>query len=603
MYSHLRYIYGRAYLYSTYEVGTDEYTWAQSGREGNFYDPDLSSVSQLTASTSRSDILWGQAFTNINTASGVIENATAVGVSPALVAEAYFFRAFDYFLLVQTFGGVPLDLGGGELKFNTAPSRKSVRNTVPEVYTKAIFPDLLKAVNDLPSTPRTTGTVAKTAARLFLAKAYLTYGWWLENPNGIPTYPETARTDPDGHNAQWYYQQAYTVATTAIGDPGPYGLQPTFYDVNLATNDRNNEILLYADHTESSAYYNEGSLTSGNEQGSDNCVNWMITWNYELIKSKASPSDVTGGATPVVRSQTQDLGRPWTRMAPTIGVFKKIFTDKTNDSRYDGTFTTAFRSNWSANSSDVLYNANDLPVHPGDPIITFLDEDDPAITYLVRNEAAADEPPTPGSVAINGAGGGVLPGRSDYVVGPSGISRYKYPGVWKLGPYRTSGLLERNAPSLRPFPIAKFSELYLIAAEAAVKTDNNTAAKDLVNVLRTRAGKWRWNNNANVAKNEDHSAELVAATPAQITINYILEERGRELFAEGYRWFDLVRTQKWNELASTYEICGINPYDHTPETITRTIEPKHYLRPIPQTQLDGLEMTDSEKAQYQNPGY
>ena len=25
----------------------------------------------------------------------------------------------DYFLLVQTFGGVPLDLGAGELKFNT----------------------------------------------------------------------------------------------------------------------------------------------------------------------------------------------------------------------------------------------------------------------------------------------------------------------------------------------------------------------------------------------------------------------------------------------------------------------------------------------------
>ena len=50
-------------------------------------------------------------------------------------------------MLVQTFGGVPLDLGAGELKFNTSPSRKSVRNTVPEVYTKAIFPDLLTSDN------------------------------------------------------------------------------------------------------------------------------------------------------------------------------------------------------------------------------------------------------------------------------------------------------------------------------------------------------------------------------------------------------------------------------------------------------------------------
>ena len=42
----------------------------------------------------------------------------------ALLA-ARFFRAFDYFLLVQTFGGVPLDLGSGELKFNITPSRTS----------------------------------------------------------------------------------------------------------------------------------------------------------------------------------------------------------------------------------------------------------------------------------------------------------------------------------------------------------------------------------------------------------------------------------------------------------------------------------------------
>ena len=57
-----------------------------------------------------------------------------------------------------------------------------------------------------------------------MSKAYLTYGWWLENPNNIPTYPECDRTDPDGHDAAWYYQQAYDIATEAIDNPGPYGL-------------------------------------------------------------------------------------------------------------------------------------------------------------------------------------------------------------------------------------------------------------------------------------------------------------------------------------------------------------------------------------------
>ncbi len=131
------------------------------------------------------------------------------------------------------------------------PVGSSIRNTVPEVYTIGIFPDLLTAIDDLPDAPRLTGTATKTLADFTFAKAYLTYAWWLENPNGnIPTYPQSDRTDSDGQNAQWYFQQAYNVATEAIDNPGPFGLQPTYYELHLGENDRNMEELLYADHTE-----------------------------------------------------------------------------------------------------------------------------------------------------------------------------------------------------------------------------------------------------------------------------------------------------------------------------------------------------------------
>ncbi|MCH3969777.1 MAG: hypothetical protein LKH27_01085 [Prevotella sp.] len=40
-----------------------------------------------------------------------------------------------------------------------------------------------------------------------------------------------------------------------------------------------------------------------------------------------------------------------------------------------------------------------------------------------------------------------------------------------------------------------------------------------------------------------------------------------------------------------------------PETVTRTITPQDYLRPIPQGQLDALQMTAEEKTAFQNPGY
>nr|WP_315158609.1 RagB/SusD family nutrient uptake outer membrane protein [uncultured Flavobacterium sp.] len=596
-YAHLRWLYGNAYFYNSLQTGTDEATYAQSA-DGNFKDHDLSGVGTITPSSSRSDVLWNNSFSDINTANGIIENAAAVGVAPSLVAESKFFRGFDYFLLVQTFGGVPLDLGAGELKFNSKPSRFSVRNTVPEVYTKGIFPDLKAAAAELPDASRLTGTATKTLARLYLAKAYLTYAWWLQNPNNIPTYPDTPRTDPDGHNAQWYFQEAYNVALEGINGAGTnFALQASFYDVNLGSNDRNKEMLLYADHTEANEYYNGASLTFGGGGGADNFAGWMATWNYTAIKSKNAAG---GTVSPVQREAAQALGRPWTRMAPPIDVFTNTFADKTNDSRYDGTFTTVYRGNWNLKGTGLtdvttLYNANGLPITPKDAVLSFLnDEPATSITY-------------PSGGGDSGIGAGVLPGRADYVVSPNGFSRIVYPGFWKLGPYRTDNagtLGQPNAASTRPFPIAKFSELYFVAAEAAVKgATGSMTARNLINVIRARAGKWRWDNNGNVAKAVDNSAVLTAATPSVIDINYILAERSREYFGEGYRWYDLVRTQKWNELAGTYRIGGSNYGNHTPATVTRTIQPFHYLRPIPTGQLDGMEMTAAEKLAYQNPGY
>lgn len=593
MYAHLRYIYGQAYYYNSCLTGTDEATYAQSA-DGNFKDADLSGVGSLTASSSRTDVLWGTAFSNINTANGVIENGSKVGVAESLLAEAHFFRAMDYFLLVQTFGGVPLDLGAGELKFNISTSRTSVRNTVPEVYTKAVFPDLITAVTNLPDNPRVIGGVTKTVARLYLSKAYLTYGWWLENPNNIPTYPECNRTDPDGHDAAWYYQQAYNVAVEAIENPSPYGLMESFYQVNAGPYDRNKEILLYADHTQEDEYYNGGSLSYGSGGAPDNFAGWMMNWNYTDIQTKVGDQTVSA----VIRVAEQAYGRPWTRMAPPHSVFTHTFKDKTNDSRYDGTFTTVYRGNWSTNGNNwtTVTAANGMAVTEGEPLLTFLNEDLLGIQY-------------PSGAGGSNTGAGTIEGRSDYVMGPSAISRRVFPGLWKLGPYRTdngNGVGQPNAGSTRPYNIAKFSELYLVAAEAAVKgatTKPDMNARELVNVLRARAGKWTFSNAANSEIATDHSTDMVAATPATIDINYILDERSREFYGEGYRWFDLVRTQKWNEYADSYKICGNDKGDREIKTYNRTIKPGHYLRPIPQGQLDGMEMTPEEKKNYQNPEY
>lgn len=584
LYSSLRNVYGQAYYYNINTTGTDEATYGQSA-DNNFKDADLSGVGSLNSSSSRSDALWGTAFTYINTASGIIENAEEVGtIDPALIAEAKFFRAFYYFQLVQTFGGVPLDLGSGELKFNSTPSRTSVRNTVPEVYEKAIFPDLTDAISKLPENPRVVGGVTKNVARLVLAKAYLTYGWWNENPKNIPTYPEATRNSAA---AKDYYTKALNLCKEAIAKPGPYALCNTFREVSLYANDRNSEIMLWADHTEKSAQYNGADLGWGNGNAPENFAGWMMNWNHGTMN--------ISGVGVIQREACQGVGRPWTRMAPTHNAIK-VFTDGdiTKDSRFDGTFVTKYYGNWQKagiNAASVT-GANGMEIKYGECVLTYIPEVVEGIKYGNGGNIGAGE----------------VAGRADYVIDLNGISRVKFPALWKLIGERsdydnTSGLGSPNAASTRPFNILKFSDFYLTGAEAAVKAGENGTAKEYIDVLRKRAGNWTYSNNDHKAYVANFGEDLVKQTPATITIDYVLDERMREFYGDGFRWFDLVRTQTWEERAGSYTITGSDWTDHTPKVYNRDIKPTHYLRPIPIGQLNGMEMSDEEKTKYQNPGY
>ena len=608
LYAHLRYFYGNGYYLNTLETGTDEYTYAQSA-DGNFKDADLSGAGSVTPNSTVAGGAWNELFSNINTCNGIIENGTAANLSDALLAEAYFFRAFDYFILVQTYGGVPLDLGNGKLKFNTTTNRTSVRNTVPEVY-EVIFADLEKAVADLPENPRLTGAATKNGARLYLSKAYLTYAWWLENPNNIPTYPECSR---DASKAQSYFQKAFDMAKTAIENPGPYGLMPTFYDVNVAKNDRNKEIMLYADHSENEKFGNGGSGYGYGSGGSpDNFAYWMETWNYTEITALAPSGDRK--INPVQRETIQGLGRPWTRMAPVADAFLEggVWEDdvKAIDSRYDATFTLRYHSNTGkpgANAGAWVYGANGMKVNSGEVYFSFVDEATAGAIDWTPTKAMIKVGDKSEEQEVTGFNFGKLPGRADFVRSVKNISRKCYPINWKISISRTdtdnsyNNMVNGGSP--RPWSVAKFSEFYLIAAEAAVKLGKNADAYNLVNVLRERAGKQTFSMNDNTAVAIDNSAAMIAATPNPITIDFILDERSREFWGEGYRWFDLVRTQKWAERASVYHIAGNGYTDKDLTEVHRDIPANYYIRPIPQGQLDGMEMSPEEKDAYQNPAY
>ena len=78
-------------------------------------------------------------------------------------------------------------------------------------------------------------------------------------------------------------------------------------------------------------------------------------------------------------------------------------------------------------------------------------------------------------------------------------------------------------------------------------------------------------------------------TEDELTIDFLLEERARELCGEQLRWFDLKRNNKLVEYVRAYNMDAKD-----------NIQEYHMVRPIPQSQLDAVSNKDEFQ---QNPGY
>ncbi|TCC99178.1 RagB/SusD family nutrient uptake outer membrane protein [Pedobacter hiemivivus] len=232
----------------------------------------------------------------------------------------------------------------------------------------------------------------------------------------------------------------------------------------------------------------------------------------------------------LVRSMA--YGRPYGRVQLTSWLGTVCFADKTNDTRYYKTF----QSVWLSNSADKIPKVNGVPKYAlGDTAI-----------YM------------PGVDVTN-----AKVNASRYLlVPPRNYTLQLYPTMTKYQDTKRAGI---NDPSIRPIIVYRLAETYLLAAEAAVNLNDNINAAKYINVVRARAAY------------PSGDAAAMTITAAQVTLDYILDERARELCGEQTRWLDLVRTNKLVERVKLY-----NP-DAGPN-----IQEKHTLRPIPQSQIDRI---------------
>lgn len=241
--------------------------------------------------------------------------------------------------------------------------------------------------------------------------------------------------------------------------------------------------------------------------------------------------DVQGGPN---LARTLEYGRPYRRLRPTRHLVD--LWNRTTDSRYDATFQSLWTS-----SSGVRDTAIFLP---GTATV-------PAQYQGKRYKAFGEDQYT----------GDIFPtlrkwleqSRTDVQSLVGGRDRHLY----------------------------RLADAYLLRAEANIRAGRVNDAVPDFNILRRRAAKAGQNN------------EMSAADLARLTaspVDFLLEERERELAGEELRWYTLTRMGKLVDRVKLY-----NP------TASPNIKPYHALRPIPQEQIDRTE--GGITAFPQNPGY
>ena len=398
------------------------------------------------------------------------------------------------------------------------------KTSAGEIYSQAIVPDLEAAIGVLPDVQDDLGRATKPAAEFLLGQALLTRSY--------QPYSE-------GNDAA----RAEELLTSVIDNYG-FELAESYYalfgnneagvPVGVGTFEDNNEYIFMV----------QNAKFQVDPRIDDNGNRGHLYFLFEY--------DVRPGMT-----RDTENGRPWKRFRPTP--FGLSLYNRDIDRRYDETFKHA----WLANNEETI------------PVWTAEEA-----AYIPAGKSVGDPKFELGDTAVYYPGPGNdeqwdqdRQARTPYMVITSDEYTEKlFPSLNKW--IDNSRPDRQHEPGQRDFALMRLGDAYLLRAEARFQQGNLAGAAEDINVIRTRA--------AQPGREAD-----MQITAADVTLDFILDERARELLGEGLRWFDLTRTGKLVERVKAYNAEA-----------APNIKEYHQVRPIPQDQIDR-----TEGGYLQNPGY
>jgi hypothetical protein len=484
------------------------------------------------ATNGLTNFAWAPNYKMIAEANTIITRLAASSLTDAqkksYEAKARFFRAFSYRSLAYLYGGVPL-----VLTEVATPKTDFTRATRTQVYAQAIE-DLKFAVANLPSISAGSlkdGEISAQAANHLLSEVYLADG---------------------------QFQNAVTAATAVISDPAMglmtsrFGRRSTFtpgdvyWDMFQRGNQNRkagNRESLWVIQIETDVIGGGGSTSGGTQFGvyalervhvplfRDVKINNVAPFNWPI-------ANYTGG---------RGVGF----LAPDPYYITNIWqSDFNNDTR-----------NANHNLVRDFYGTN-----PASPFF---------------GQKISTQNPPAGSAGLNG---NLVANKADRAIYPyqsKATQVYEPPATLVSAPAGVPANI-RNIDSLAKFYLTagaggtyidqymfRLAETYLIRAEAYLGLIKLTEAAADINAVRARSN-------------------ATSVLPAQVNIDYILDERLREFGVEEKRMLTLMRLGKWVE-----RVRGKNPFYGT------QMQDFYNLWPIPKDEIE----RNKDAVLQQNPGY
>ena len=548
-----------AYIPDMYNRGTDLYIHTR-GHSATDFD-----TYTMTAENNTISSYYANVYKTINYANAVINYA---GEGSAYSHEARFLRAYGYYLLTQHFGGVPYIT-----TYINSAETSYPRNSLSECYTN-IISDLTELYNSSSLAAQShEGRASKQAVAALLAKVYLAAGW------DIDTQLSDAAKGTYSVNSTSNFSQAASWAEKAISG---VSLTMAFQDKWYPTNEGNAEEIFSIQY-ERNGY--PGDVSNSGHSMQNGFGGYYGAYDASGMKNVGSDDAQSA---------------------------KSMYLYEKGDNRYDATYMmvmynatkdAAGKANWGTQGYYAYYNVADLTNFPIAKVYfpyyyteaeveAWIKEHQSQLIVDGETYANADVRVSlltlPSVTTWTFAAGSTTPTKSKVAIADYNVQTSNGICVKKFDDPESE--YQSGSQDYRDIVLFHVSDMYLIAAEAYLMAGNTAEALAKVNAVRSRAGL------AALASFGAYQPEY--ATTSTFTVNeldLILDERARELYAEGHRWMDLRRTKQ----LVRYNV-EFSEYISSASDMQGPDGNYRWLRPIPANEISantGITSAD------QNPGY